>query len=239
MPAPPSEPPVPPPPRVLVADDDPASCRFLCEGLRSLGAEAVACADGRRALQLARAEAFDLLLLDCRMPGGGAREVLAALRADALARSAASPAVASSAEIGADERRDLLAAGFHDVLCKPCGIAELRQLLALVPGGQPVLDDTAALRASGDAATMQALRQLLRGELALLHQELGMPEPDRGALDDRLHRLRSSCGFCGTPALAAEVARLQGCLRDSPQHSAPAIARFRGAVRITLQALDT
>ncbi|MEW9623233.1 response regulator [Rhodanobacter geophilus] len=228
-----------PPPRVLVADDDPASRHFLCDGLRALGAHVQDCADGMQALQLARGEAFDLLLLDCRMPGAGAREVLAALRTDPAARSARSLAIASSAELDGARERELLGCGFSDVLRKPCGVAELQRLLALLPGGMPVLDDAAALRASGDAATMQALRQLLRGELALLYQELGMPDRDQAALDDRLHRLRSSCGFCGTAALAAEVARLQQRLREAPHEALPAIAQFRGAVQATLQALDT
>lgn len=227
-----------PPPRVLVADDDPASRRFLCDGLRSLGARVADCADGTQALQLARAEAFDLLLLDCRMPGASAREVLVALRSDWQACSAGSLAVASSAELDAAEQRGLLACGFIDVLHKPCGIAELQRVLALLPSSMPVLDDEAALRASGDATTMRALRQLLRGELALLHQELGMPVRDQAALDDRLHRLRSSCGFCGTAALAAEVTRLQRRLREEPRDTA-AIAQFRSVVQLTLQALDT
>lgn len=235
----PASPVASPSPRVLVADDDPASRRFLCDGLRSLGAHVTDCADGVQALRLGRGEAFDLLLLDCRMPGAGAREVLAALRADAQARSAGSLAVASSAELDGAGQRSLLACGFGDVLRKPCGIADLQRLLARLPGAMPVLDDIAALRASGDATTMRALRQLLRGELALLHQELGMPVRDQTALDDRLHRLRSSCGFCGAAALAAEVASLQQQLREEPHDAAPAIARFRSAVQVTLQALDT
>jgi two-component system, OmpR family, response regulator len=226
-------------PHILVADDDPSSRHFLCDGLRALGAHVQDCADGTQALQLARDEAFDLLLLDCRMPGAGAPEVLATLRTDGAARSTRSLAVASSAELDAAKERELLACGFSDVLRKPCGIAELQRLLALLSGSMPVLDDAAALRASGDAATMQALRQLLRGELALLNQELGMPDRDRVALDDRLHRLRSSCGFCGTAALAAEVARLQQRLREDPHDAVPAIAQFRGAVQATLRALDT
>lgn len=235
----PASPPALPPPRVLVADDDPASRRFLCDGLRSLGAHATECVNGLQALQLAREEAFDLLLLDCRMPGAGAREVLIALRADPHAASAGSLAVASSAELGAAAQRELLANGFDGVLRKPCDIAELQRLLARLPGATPLLDDAAALRASGDAATMRALRQLLRGELALLHQELGMPACNPAALDDRLHRLRSSCGFCGAATLAAEVARLQQRLREAPHDATPAIAQFRGAVQLTLQALDT
>ena len=235
----PASPAAPFPPRVLVADDDPASRRFLCDGLRSLGAEVQDCTDGTQALQLARHEAFDLLLLDCRMPGAGAREILAALRADGQAASTRSLAVASSAELDSATHRELLAVGFGEVLRKPCGIAELQRMLALLPGTTPLLADAAALRASGDAATMQALRQLLRGELALLHQELGMPDCDPAALDDRLHRLRSSCGFCGTAALATEVSRLQQRLREDPRGAIPAIAQFRGAVQATLQALDT
>ena len=31
--------------RVLVADDDPASCRFLSDGLQQLGAHVLACGD--------------------------------------------------------------------------------------------------------------------------------------------------------------------------------------------------
>lgn len=224
-------------PRVLVADDDPASRRFLCDGLRSLGALAQACDDGMQAVQLARDAAFDLLLLDCRMPGAGAREVLAALRLDGGA-SVGSLAVASSAEMSTTEQRELLACGFHDVLRKPCSIAELQRVLALLPGTRPVLDDEAALRASGDDATMQALRQLLRNELTSLDQELGAPGRDDAALGDRLHRLRSSCGFCGAVTLAAETARLQPLLREAPHAAAPAIARFRAALAATLQALD-
>lgn len=225
-------------PRLLVADDDAASRRFLGDALRSLGAQVVTCEDGTQALQLARRETFDLLLLDCRMPGAGAHEVLAALRADAGARSAGSLAVASSAEPEAAERRALLAAGFAQVLYKPCGLAELRGLLGLLPGIAPVLDDDAALRVSGDAATLQALRQLLRGELAALHQELTQPGAPARGLDDRLHRLRSSCGFCGTPALAAEALQLQRRLREAPGDDDAAMARFRRALQTTLAALD-
>lgn len=240
MPAAASAPPNATHPRVLVADDDPASRHFLADGLRALGASVGICADGEQALRLARSEAFDLLLLDCRMPGGGARDVLAALRADGWNCRTGGMAVASSAELDEADRRALLAAGFDDVLRKPCGIADLRRLLAQLPDGNaPMLDDAAALRASGDLATMQALRQLLRGELALLYQELGMSEHAPAQLDDRLHRLRSSCGFCGTAALANEVAQLQQRLRDCPHDEAPAIARFRDAVQATLLALDT
>jgi two-component system OmpR family response regulator len=227
-------------PRVLVADDDPGSCRFLCDGLQSLGAHAEACADGATTLARARAEPFDLLLLDCRMPGGGALHILTRLRNDTQARSAQCTAVATSAELAPGARQALLAAGFSEILLKPCALAELQRLLALVAPTRPttpMLDDGAALITSGDATTMRALRLLLREELVLLQQELEPLSRDRTRFGERLHRLRSSCGFCGAMALSAQTAWLQ---QQLARHEATAavMARFRTTLLTTLQALD-
>jgi two-component system OmpR family response regulator len=228
-------------PYVLVADDDPASRRFFGDGLRALGAHVHECADGQMALAQAAIQTFDLLLLDCRMPGAGARDVLAALRADAQARSADALAVATSAELSPDDRRQLLAAGFSDVLLKPCEIDALRPLLTLARNSgrhAPLLDDAAALVSSGDARTMQALRGLLREELATLLHELDplCTEPSR--LIERLHRLRSACGFCGAPALAAQAMHLQRQVEADGRAVAGSLERFREALLATLTVLD-
>lgn len=229
-----------PRPHVLVADDDPGSCRFLGDGLRTLGATVETAGSGREALERAGAGQFDLLLLDCRMPGGGALHVLEQLRADRRAASVASTAVATSADIAPADRDDLLAAGFSDILLKPCTLTDLRRVLALVQAESwsSVLDDGAALCSSGDATTMRALRLLLREELALLQDELDQLSADRVAFAERLHRLRSSCGFCGATALAEQAVRLQ---RQLPlDGSTPAaLADFRRVLGATLQALDS
>jgi two-component system OmpR family response regulator len=230
----------PPPVRVLVADDDPSSCRFFADGMRSLGAHVEVFTDGLTALDRARAETFDLLLLDCRMPGGGALQILTLLRNDAQARSAESLAVATTAWLEPRDRQPLLAAGFSEILIKPCGLANLRRVLALVQPDRhdvPVLDDQAALIATGEATTMRALRQLLRDELSQLEQEFDQLSRDSDSLSERLHRLRSSCGFCGATALSTQAALLQ---RQLQQHSAtPAsLARFHQALLVTRRALD-
>ena len=228
-----------PRPYVLVADDDPGSCRFLGDGLRTLGATVETAGSGREALERAGAGKFDLLLLDCRMPGGGALHVLEQLRADVRSASVDSTAVATSADIAPADRDDLLAAGFSDILLKPCTLTDLRRVLALIQAeSSSVLDDGAALCSSGDATTMRALRLLLREELALLQDELDQLSADRVAFAERLHRLRSSCGFCGATALAEQAVRLQRQLL--PDGSAPAaLASFRRVLAATLQALDS
>jgi two-component system, OmpR family, response regulator len=227
--------------RVLVADDDPASRRFLGDGLRLLGADPHECADGAAAIERARREAFDLLLLDCRMPGAGARQILTALRNDTGARSTHSPAVATSAELSPADHAELLAAGFSDVLRKPCDIAALQRLLLLTrdpAGTEALLDDSAALVSVGDVGTMLALRGLLREELASLHGELDRHGAGMAALGERLHRLRSSCGFCGAAALGAEVILLQRQLALGDTALAATLPRFRRTLLATLEALD-
>ncbi len=227
-------------PTVLVADDDPASRRFLCDGLRALGARTEACRDGMAALDRARAYAFDLLLLDCRMPGAGALQVLVQLHGTIPAQSSESVAVATSAELNLADRQKLLAAGFCDILMKPCGLADLQRVLAMVDIGTPdrrMLDDQAALTASGDVTTMRALRLLLREELVVLEQQLDPLSRDPVALRDRLHRLRSSCGFCGALALSAQAVLLQQQL-DRPESAPIILTSFRRSLSTTLQALD-
>lgn len=228
-------------PYVLVADDDPASRRFLGDGLRALGTQVHECADGQIALARAAIESFDLLVLDCRMPGAGAREVLAALRADAQARSADAPAVATSAELTAEDRRQLLAAGFSDVLPKPCELDALRPLVVLARNSgrhAPLLDDAAGLVSSGDAPTMQALRGLLRDELAMLLRDLEGCREEPSRLVERLHRLRSACGFCGTVALAQQATHLQRQVEADGYVADGAHERFRRALVATLGALQ-
>ncbi|HEU4669698.1 MAG TPA: response regulator [Dyella sp.] len=229
------------PPSVLVADDDEASRRFLHDALEALGARVTGCSDGPQALRAAAAEPFDLLLLDCRMPHSGAREVLAALRADRQAASRQAVAVATTAELAPPLRAELLAEGFGDILIKPCRIDDLRRIMGLTPAYArqlPVLDDEAALLASGDSTTMAALRDLLQQELVTLCNELDRLGNDPDGLRERLHRLRSSCGFCGTAALAAQVSALQQSIGAGPAAVDRAMTPFRAALVQTMQALD-
>ena len=72
--------------RVLVADDEDA-IRLLCRvNLRLAGMEVLEAADGAAAIELARRERPDLVLLDVMMPDVDGWEVAAALAADASTR---------------------------------------------------------------------------------------------------------------------------------------------------------
>lgn len=236
--------PCPPPstPYVLVADDDATSLCFLGDALQQLGARVALSVDGESALAQARAEAFDLLLLDCRMPDIGATGVLGRLRHDPAAHSNGTPAVASSAELDAHEQRALLAAGFHAVLLKPCSLKDLQSVLMLAAGHRhplPVLDDGLALSTSGSRMVVQALRGLFYQELVAIDQELDGLSEDATALEARLHKLRSSCGFCGAASLSEHIVSLQGHLKLAHQGAMLPLTAFRQSLRETIAALET
>lgn len=227
--------------RVLLAEDDPVSCEFLTDALRACGAGVVACGDGDAALELARARAFDLLVLDHHLPGRNGDVVLRALRADAAAASHATPAVATSAE------RDsfavaLLRAGFAEVLAKPMSLERLRAVLlrqGLRATGEPTLDDDDAARTCGSAAAAARLRRLFADEeLPKLQAELDR-SVDPQSLRPTLHRLRASCGFCGAPRLAHAGESLHRALTTgaSDAEIATALERFREALALTRAAL--
>jgi adenylate cyclase len=71
---------------VLVVDDDSVNRLLLSRSLEQEGHWATTAEDGRRALELLRAQSFDVVLLDVLMPEVDGFEVLAQMQADAELR---------------------------------------------------------------------------------------------------------------------------------------------------------
>ena len=222
------------PPRVLVADDNPLSLRFLSEALAACGSDCVEAGNGAEAAGHAQEQTFDLLLLDARMPVLDGAAALARIRSNP-GPSRHATALATTADPLPATHAALIDAGFAAVLVKPLGIDAVRAALATHLGtalrsgeDQPMLDDEQALRAAGgDAGIADALRRLFTQELDALPTELAAIglRTDHAALRERLHRLDASAGFCGTPGLVAAAAGLRARL-DGPHWPADAIADF-------------
>jgi CheY-like chemotaxis protein len=226
--------------RVLLAEDDPVSREFLREAADACGAQVTDCVDGHQALDLARKDAWDLLILDHNLPGLDGDVLLALLRADPLAASRTTPAIATSA--ARDMEADALErAGFVEVLAKPMHIETLQGALrrhGCMP--DPHFDDADALRACGSPAAVTRLRRLFaEQELPNVQDELDAAGEDLRALLPVLHRLRASCGFCGARSLAEASANLSHAITtplDAGQRAA-ALEAFRMALAGTRSAL--
>lgn len=233
-------------PRILVADDNPLSLRFLVAALAVPGIECSEAADGDAAVELALARRHDLLLLDARMPGCNGADALARIRARA-GPSRDAIAIATTADDDGATRAGLLARGFSLVLGKPMAAEALldavrRQLPLAVAEDPPAwIDEAQALRvAGGDPAIAAALRGLLAQELEILPDELRRfaEQSDPAALRERLHRLDASAGICGVMQLREAVARVRSGLDEArwPVSELAALVDTVRRVRGALQA---
>ena len=147
--------------RVLVAEDNPTNRTILKVMLEHLDHETVFAESGAEALELARSDRFDLLLLDVRLPDMDGAETLRRIRnlGDVYASI---PAIAVTAHTSEEERRSILDSGFDDHLPKPVDIEKLDRLLRAVmtqtsnPGEDPEADETAGSRLTSIARTAVA-----------------------------------------------------------------------------------
>ena len=114
------------PATILVVDDDPDIVRLLTLTLRPEGYRLLSASDGNSALEIARLERPDLLLLDWNMPGRNGLEMCRALRADSDPHLRNVPVVLLTAQVAAEDTAAGFAAGVTDYVTKPFKPAHIR-----------------------------------------------------------------------------------------------------------------
>ena len=108
---------------VLVVEDNALNLKLVRDVLGHAGYRVLEAGDAERAIELARAEAPDLILMDVQLPGIDGVEALHRLRADAV--TASIPVVALTALAMKEDRARFLAAGFDGYLEKPVSVPAL------------------------------------------------------------------------------------------------------------------
>jgi CheY-like chemotaxis protein len=112
---------------ILLADDNEDGLDMYREYLTYRGYRVVVARHGEEAIVQARAHRPDIILMDIRMPGMTGTDAMRMLRADSTFQH--TPIVALTAQALDAERKEALAAGFDELIPKPCLPEEL--LLAL------------------------------------------------------------------------------------------------------------
>ena len=107
--------------RILLVEDEPVIRGAVRDALRMQGYEVDDTVDGAEGLRRARAQAYDLLVLDVMLPGLDGFEVCRALRRDGNRV----PVLFLTARAGEDDRVRGLALGADDYLAKPFSVKEL------------------------------------------------------------------------------------------------------------------
>jgi DNA-binding response OmpR family regulator len=155
---------------ILIADDEPDLRRMLVAYLAAEGFETSVAADGKQALERARADRPDLIVLDVGMPGVDGFEVLRRIRADSDV-----PVIMLTARSEEVDRVVGLTVGADDYVTKPFSPRELAaRIKAVLRRGRRPSDDE-VLRYPGisiDIGRREVLRDGQPASLSTLEFDL-------------------------------------------------------------------
>ncbi|MDJ1182881.1 PAS domain S-box protein [Roseofilum casamattae] len=113
--------------RILLAEDNLANIKTIAGYLKAKGYSVILAYNGQQAIDLARAEQPDLILMDIQMPEVDGLEAMQAIRQ--IPSLEKTPIVALTALAMTGDRERCLAAGANDYLSKPI---RLRQLMVII-----------------------------------------------------------------------------------------------------------
>ena len=205
---------------VLVTDDSDVNRDVAIAFLRKAGHATSEARDGGKAVRLAAARDFDVVLMDMRMPGMDGLEATRRIRALDGPRGQV-PIVAVTANALDQHAEECRRAGMSEHLAKPFTQAELLAVVARAARQRPQPASAAATTIDADsvaqlAACMgeDALKQLL-DSLALRIESLvrQIEDPASSTSPDELaalaHELVGSAGTLGFTRLAAAARRFE------------------------------
>ena len=107
--------------RILVIEDDPTVGQYVKRGLEEHRWAVDLTTDGEEGERRASSEAYDLIVLDMRLPGKSGLDVLQSLRAKGFER----PVLVLTAQDAVDAKVMTLRAGADDYVTKPFAFEEL------------------------------------------------------------------------------------------------------------------
>ena len=143
--------------RVLVVEDNEINQALARAHLEDLGCEVTVVPDGAEGASSVIAGGYDLVLMDCLMPGVDGFEATRRIRR-AASQWRHTPVVALTANATEEHAAACWDAGMDDVLAKPYGRGDLAALLRRFPAtGEPVDTGPAADRGEPDAGEPSSL----------------------------------------------------------------------------------
>jgi len=243
---------------VLAVDDSPVNLEIIETSLRRLGHLVVSANDGETALRLARAQAFDIALVDLRMPGMSGEELVQALHSDPAVR-ARGPVpfiVAVTAEVMVESSAGRPPPGFDGLLRKPINLIDLSRYLGIARARAAKSNRDADNTRSAAAIDWQRLSELKndldRGGLervmatgrSFVEQSLARLERAIGeqSTEDALafaHALKGAAANMGLAAISRGALDIEEAYRRSATSTVTErVAELRRELPATLAAID-
>ncbi len=217
-----------PPLRVLLAEDDPVNQKVAENLLAQQGHEVTTVGDGQAALDrvVNERKAFDVVLMDVRMPEMDGLAAARAIREWEQHAGGYLPIIAMTAQAMAGDRERCLEAGMDDYVSKPVRVTELDDALRRVGDASPpppppsrrsnaeapLLDwDRAVERLGGSEATMLEIAEVFLEQQPEITRrvEEAIAAADADALREVAHRFKGSAGGIGADPIAALARELE------------------------------
>jgi CheY-like chemotaxis protein len=111
--------------QVLFVEDDPMNRRVVKDMLRVVGADMQEAADAETGLKMIDEGAFNIVLMDLRMPGMDGLTAIRHLRSKTGSPNAMLPVIVVTADTAIDLRDQCIAAGADEVILKPVAMGAL------------------------------------------------------------------------------------------------------------------
>ncbi len=188
---------------VLLAEDNPVNQRLAASLIQRRGHRVTIVGNGRDAVDAARAQFFDVVLMDVQMPEMGGFEATAAIRASERDAGTHLPIIAITAHVMKGDRERCLAAGMDDYITKPFDSRNLCRLIEKAAGAAPSeppqpsptdLPDEVLARVGGDRALLGEMIRLFADDAprTITRIRSAVDARDSAALRRAAHALRGA-----------------------------------------------
>jgi len=207
--------------RVLLAEDSEVN-RQVAQGLLEKRGHTIVCAsNGRQAVELARKQEFDVILMDVQMPELDGFQAVQAIRRDEHSLSRRVPVVAMTAHVMKGDRQRCLDAGMDGYVSKPVNPRELFAVVESLAGAAPRTAPAPPESATGSAPPTPSFLGPSRGGTAAT--------PPAGSAAAKEPALADSAAVVG-PAATADG--------EQPVDWELALRRVAGDHELLLQVLE-
>jgi CheY-like chemotaxis protein len=190
----------------LLAEDGPDNRHLISAWLSRLGLHVDTAPDGARAVEMALAGHYDVLLMDIQMPNMDGVQATRLLRSTGFA----APIVALTANVMPEDRERYRAAGCTECVAKPVDFAELAAMLAGMLGAAPVAAPLPYTQLEGYGGMRRQFEERLKASLAELGAAIAAADHAGGR--SIAHMLKGSAGSFGYPRVTALAAELEQAL---------------------------
>ena len=216
---------------ILIVDDNHINRQFFSMSLEKADFQITTAEDGFKAIDLAKTNPYDLILMDIRMPEIDGYETAKQIRL--LANHQKTPILATSAESLVKDKQKC----FDDFLLKPISpkllVQKVKSHCPQTIEQANIFNQQDALKyAYNDKDIMNKLISLFIDDLPIQMSALDdyLIQQDKHTCIDIIHKIRGSCKACGAQELETQLVKLSDCIKDGCKQEKSLVQEVKLAV---------